>query len=131
MLAETIPASEFGYPNSVLAKTAPFFLQASRSFAAPASPRRYCRLVREIATLFPGRGIFSLSADSLFKVQSAFLTKQKSRYTHSMYRPCKKGRLPPWQVQQIEYMYRLCKSKSVIRLMAFRGALLVCARPHI
>ena len=62
MLAETIPESEFGYPNSVLdkavpasefvqansvlAETALFFLQASRSFTAPVSPRRYCRLVR-------------------------------------------------------------------------------------
>ena len=46
MLAETIPASEFGYPNSVLAKTAPFFLQSSRSFTAPVCPQRYCRLVR-------------------------------------------------------------------------------------
>ena len=36
------------------------FLQASRSFTAPVSPRRYCRLVREKATLFPGRGIFIL-----------------------------------------------------------------------
>ena len=69
MLAETIPESEFGYPNSVLAKTAPSFWQASRSFSALVSPRRYCRLVREIATLSPGRGIFSLSAHSVVKVQ--------------------------------------------------------------
>ena len=35
MLAETIPESEFAQANSVLAKTALSFLQASRSFTAP------------------------------------------------------------------------------------------------
>ena len=35
MLAETIPESEFAQANSVLAETAAFFLQASRSFTVP------------------------------------------------------------------------------------------------
>ena len=60
VLAKAVPESEFAQANSVLAETAAFFLQASRSFTAPVSPRRYCRLVREIAILFPGRGIFIL-----------------------------------------------------------------------
>ena len=131
MLAETIPESEFGYPNSVLAKTAPFFFCRLQGL----SLRRYLHGVTTgwcaLCGTFPRQRYLHLVC--LFSCQGAisFLTKQKSRYTHSMYRPCKKGRIPPWQVQQIEYMYRLCISKSVIRLMAFRSALLVCARPHI
>ena len=69
MLAETIPESEFGYPNSVLAETAPFFFAGSRSFTAPVSPRRYCRLVRIMRHFSPVEVSSSLSAHSVVKVQ--------------------------------------------------------------
>ena len=71
MLAETIPESEFGYPNSVLAKTAPFFLQASRSFTAPVSPRRYYWLVRIMRHFSPA------------EVSSSCLLIQLSRCSYS------------------------------------------------
>ena len=71
MLAETIPESEFGYPNSVLAKAASFFLQASRSFTAPVSPRRYCRMVRCMRHFSPA------------EVSSSCLLIQLSRCSYS------------------------------------------------
>ena len=47
MLAETIPESEFGYPNSVLAKTMPFFNYRLQGLSLPQYfAGRYCRLVR-------------------------------------------------------------------------------------
>ena len=45
---------------------------------APVLPRRYCRLVRQMRHLAPAEISSSLSADSLFKVQSAFLQKKKA-----------------------------------------------------
>ena len=71
MLAETIPESEFAQANSVLAKTAPFFLQASRSFTAPVSPRRYYRLVRIMRHFSPA------------EVSSSCLLIQLSRCSYS------------------------------------------------
>ena len=60
--------------NPLLAKTMPFSLQASRSFTAPVFPRCYCRLVREIASLLPGRGIFILVCS--FSCQGAVTAPQ-------------------------------------------------------
>ena len=69
MLAETIPESEFGYPNSVLAKTAPFFFAGFKVFHCPGISTALLPVGALHAALIPGRGIFILSADSLFKVQ--------------------------------------------------------------
>ena len=49
-------------------------------FTAPVFPRRYCRLMRRMRHFSPAEVSSFPSADSLFKVQSAFLTKQKSRH---------------------------------------------------
>ena len=72
MLAETISESEFGYPNSVLAKAASFFLQASRSFAASIFSRRYRRLVRIMRHFSPA------------EVSSSCLLIQLSRCSYSI-----------------------------------------------
>ena len=84
MLAETIPESEFGYPNSVLAETAAFFLHASRSFTAPVSPRRYYRLVRIMRHFSPA------------EVSSSCLLIQLSRCSYSSANH-PGGLLPGWE----------------------------------
>jgi len=70
VLDKAVPASEFAQANSVLAKTMPFFNYRLQGLSLPQYfAGRYCRLVREIAALLPGRGIFILSAYSVVKVQ--------------------------------------------------------------
>ena len=49
-------------------------------FTAPVFPRRYCSVGAQMRHFAPAEVSSSPSADSLFKVQSAFLTKQKSRH---------------------------------------------------
>ena len=69
MLAETIPESEFGYPNSVLAKTAPFFFAGFKVFPCPGTSMALLPVGAHYAALLPGRGIFVLSAHLVVKVQ--------------------------------------------------------------
>ena len=65
-------------------------------FIAPVFPRRYCRLMRGMRHFSPAEVSSSPSADSFFKVQSAFLTKQKSRHIwKSCQLLCHGGPYPP------------------------------------
>ena len=73
MLAETIPESEFGYPNSVLAKTAPFFFCRLQGLSLPQCfAGRYCRLVRCVRHF------------SLAEVSSSCLLIQLARCSYSI-----------------------------------------------
>jgi len=69
MLAETIPESEFAQANSVLVKTAPFFFAGFKVFHCPGIPTALLPVGAHYAALLPGRGIFSLFAHSVVKVQ--------------------------------------------------------------
>jgi len=75
MLAKAVLKIEFGYPNSVLAKAASFSICRLQGLSLPQCfARRYCRLVREIAALLPGRGIFILVCS--FSCQGAVTAPQ-------------------------------------------------------
>ena len=74
MLAETIPESEFGYPNSVLAKTAPFFFAGFKVFHCPGISTALLPVGALHAALLPGRGIFILVCS--FSCQGAVTAPQ-------------------------------------------------------
>ena len=74
MLAKAIPISEFAQANSVLAETAAFFLQASRSFTAPVICVALLPVGALHAALLPGRGIFILVCS--FSCQGAVTAPQ-------------------------------------------------------
>ena len=82
------------------------FLQASRSFTAPVSPRRYCRLVRIMRHFSPA------------EVSSSCLLIQLSRCSYS-FANHPGGLLPVW-----EFTLRDCCA-----IMATIGICIFCCRP--
>ena len=60
MLAKAVLKIEFGYPNSVLAETAPFFFAGFKVFHCPGMSAALLPVGALHAALLPGRGIFIL-----------------------------------------------------------------------
>jgi len=65
VLAKAVPESEFAQANSVLVKTAPFFFAGFKVFRCPGIPTALLPVGAHYAALLPGRGIFILSAHSV------------------------------------------------------------------